>query len=182
MAREQRSWRAPLNYGVAAHGRGGPADTPSYRGMRTWNTPATICRFNGGDDAEVPPVSSHGGTVGFLNHSQGDRARPQVTDPARLALEQLRESGADPTAPHQTRHFVYVPGVKSAQHLARQLKNPRRQVEVDTSARKGYWLVVVKESMVVTPEAIAALRAEFETAAAPLGGEYDRWQVDVAAA
>jgi hypothetical protein len=34
--------------------------------------------------------------------------------------------------------------------------------------------------MVVTPEAIASLRAEFEAAAQPLGGEYDRWQVDVA--
>jgi hypothetical protein len=26
---------------------------------------------------------------------------------------------------------------------------------------------------------MAALRTEFESAAAPLGGEYDRWQVDL---
>jgi len=96
-------------------------------------------------------------------------------------VEQLRQAGADPTAPHETRHFVYVPGVKAAQQLARLLTNPSRHVEVDTSARKGYWLVVVRQSMVVTPEAMASLRAEFETAAAPLGGAYGSWQVDIRA-
>ena len=91
----------------------------------------------------------------------------------------MRHAGADPTVPHKTRHFIYVPGVNAAQHLARLLKSPSRHVEVDTSARKGYWLVVVAQSMVVTPEAMAALRTELETAAKPLGGEYDRWQVEV---
>jgi hypothetical protein len=92
----------------------------------------------------------------------------------------MRRAGADPKVAHQTRHFIFVPGVKAAQHLARVLKNRGRQVEIDTSARKGYWLVVVRQSMVVTPEAIASLRAELEAAAKPLEGEYDRWQVDVA--
>ena len=72
-----------------------------------------------------------------------------------------------------------MPGVKAAQDVARLLKTPKRLVEVDTSARTGYWLVVVKQSMVVTPQAMDTLRAEFEAAAGPLGGEYDRWQVDV---
>jgi hypothetical protein len=116
--------------------------------------------------------------VGFLKRVSGGRAAPPV-DPIAQAMEQLRQAGADPAAPHQTRHFVYVPGVKAAQQLARLLKRPDRHVEVDTSARTGYWLVVVRQSMVVTPEAMASLRAEFESAAAPLGGAYDRWQVDV---
>jgi hypothetical protein len=94
-------------------------------------------------------------------------------------MDQLRHAGADPAAPHQTRHFVYVPGVKPAQQLARRLKTADRLVEVDTSARTGYWLVVVRQSMVVTPEAMASLRAEFESAASPLGGAYDRWQIDL---
>ena len=85
----------------------------------------------------------------------------------------------DGRPPHQTRHFVYVPGFKGAQQLARRLKTPDRLIEVDTSARVGYWLVVVRQSIVVTPEAMASLRAEFESAAAPLGGAYDRWQVDL---
>ena len=110
----------------------------------------------------------------------GDKPGAPTIGPVTLAIEQLRRAGADPTVPHQTRHFIYVPGVKAAQNLARQLKTSRRIVDLDTSARKGYWLVVVRESMIVTPEALAALRTEFEGAAAPLGGDYDRWQVDVA--
>jgi hypothetical protein len=117
--------------------------------------------------------------VGSQKQAPGDKPDSSATDSVTLALEQLRQSGADPSVPHQTRHFIYVPGVKAAQQLARLLKNPRRQVEIDTSARTGYWLVVVTKSMVVTPEAMATLRAEFEAAAKPLGGEYDRWQVDV---
>ena len=117
--------------------------------------------------------------MGSQKQAPGDKPDSSATDSVTLALEQLRQSGADPSVPHQTRHFIYVPGVKAAQQLARLLKNPRRQVEIDTSARTGYWLVVVTKSMVVTPEAMAALRAEFEAAARPLGGEYDRWQVDV---
>jgi hypothetical protein len=120
------------------------------------------------------------GVVGFLDALRLPIPNGPVIDPVTLALEQLRHAGADPTVPHPTRHFIYVPGVKAAQQLARLLKNPERQVEIDTSARKGYWLVVVRESMIVTPEAMAALRTEFEARPHPLGGHYDRWQVDVA--
>jgi hypothetical protein len=70
--------------------------------------------------------------------------------------------------------------VKSAAEVARLLKRPDREIEVDTSAQQGYWLVVVRESLIVTTEAMEALRTEFEAAAHPLGGHYDRWQVDVA--
>jgi hypothetical protein len=115
-----------------------------------------------------------------MKQDPGAKPGTPDVDPVKLALDQLRRSGADPTAPHQTRHFIYVPGVKAAQQLARTLKNQRRVVDVETSARTGYWLVVITKSMVVTPEAMAALRVEFDAAAAPLGGEYDRWQVDVA--
>lgn len=117
--------------------------------------------------------------MGFLKRVSGDRSGESTADSIAMALEQLRLAGADPSAPHQTRHFVYVPGVKAAQQLAHRLKSPDRHVEIDTSARTGYWLVVVRQSMVVTPEAMASLRTEFEDAAAPLGGAYDRWQVDL---
>jgi hypothetical protein len=115
--------------------------------------------------------------LGFLKRASGDRIA--TVDPVAKAMDQLRQAGVDPTAPHQTRHFVYVPGVKAAQQLARRLKTPDRLVEVDTSARTGYWLVVISQSMVITPEAMASLRAEFEAEATPLGGAYDRWQVDL---
>jgi hypothetical protein len=115
-----------------------------------------------------------------MKRDQGKKGDAPVIDPVALAVEQLRRAGADPAMPHQTRHFIYVPGVKPAQQLAHLLKNSKRDVEIDTSARKGYWLVVVRQSMAVNRDAMAALQAELESAATPLGGEYDRWQVDVA--
>jgi hypothetical protein len=116
--------------------------------------------------------------MGFLRRSDN---RPSPIDPAVAAVEELRRAGADATVPHETRHFLYVPGVRAAQQVARALRAPNRRIEVETSARKGYWLVAVIQPVVVTPATIAALRAEFEEAARPLGGKYDRWQVDLAA-
>ncbi len=116
--------------------------------------------------------------MGFLRRTPGN-PQPQG-DPIAAAVEDLRRRGADPTRPHETRHFIYVPGVAAAQSLARSLAKPGRKVEVDTSGRQGYWLVVAIESLPITPEAIGAVRAELEAAAAAGGGEYDRWQVEVA--
>jgi hypothetical protein len=117
--------------------------------------------------------------VGFLKRPQAEKPVPK-SDPDVLAVEQMRRDGADPTVTHLTRHFLYVPGVKAAADTARALKNANRRIEVDTSARTGYWLVVVEQSMLVTPESIAQLRREFEAVVQPRGGIYDRWQVEVA--
>jgi hypothetical protein len=117
--------------------------------------------------------------MGFLRRTVPDKQAESV-DLSALALESMRRAGADPAVPHQTRHFLYVPGVKAAQEIARALRNPQRRIEIETSARTGYWLVVVRQSMLITPEAMAALRLELETAARPFGGEYDRWQVEIA--
>ena len=106
--------------------------------------------------------------------------KPAKVDPDALAVDELRKAGADPSMPHETRHFLYVPGVKAAQQVARSLKRPDRRIEIETSARTGYWLVAVIQSVVVTPETIAALRTEFEAAVEPIGGDYDYWQVAVA--
>jgi hypothetical protein len=116
--------------------------------------------------------------VGFLR--QG-KAAPGPVDPLRRALDDLRRAGADPSKPHETRHFIYVPGVRPAQQLARALQKAGRRVEVETSTRKGQWLVIVIESLPITPETIGAVRAELEAAATSVGGTYDRWQVAVAA-
>ena len=116
--------------------------------------------------------------MSFLRRAAGQKQETETAE--ALAVEQLRKAGADPTRPHETRHFLYVPGVKAAQQVARSLKRPDRRIEVDTSARKGYWLVAVIESVVITPESLGALRTEFEAALTPLGGEYDYWQVAVA--
>ena len=117
--------------------------------------------------------------MGFLKRPHTDRPAQSV-DPDVLAVEQMRRDGADPTVIHKTRHFLYIPGVRAAADVARALNGPGRRIEVETSARTGFWLVVVEQSMLVTPQAIADLRLEFEAIVQPLGGAYDRWQVDLA--
>ena len=118
--------------------------------------------------------------MGFLRRPPTG-VKPGAGDPDVASVEQMRRDGADPAVRHQTRHFIYVPGAKAAQALARSLRVPDRTVGVETSARRGYWLVVVEQPMIVSPESIRALRRELEAAAGPFNGEYDRWQVDVAA-
>jgi hypothetical protein len=116
--------------------------------------------------------------MGFLKRHAEQPAAP--VDPVQRAIEQLRKAHADPAQPHETRHFMYVPGVTNAQQVADALKAPGRHIEIDTSARQGFWLVVVIVHIVITTEAMDALRAEFEAAAEAVGGEYDYWQVAVA--
>ena len=116
----------------------------------------------------------------------GFHKRPATSAPAgsdadfSVVLEQLRKEGGDPAVPHVTRHFLYIPGVKAAQHVAREVKAPGRSVEIETSARRGFWLVVVSQSMLLTHEKMSLVRSEFERVARAAGGEYDRWQVDLA--
>ena len=118
--------------------------------------------------------------MGFIRRATKGGATGLVANPAALARDELRRAGADLDAPHESRHFFYVPGVKAAQQFARSLKRPERRIEIETSARKGYWLVAVIQSVVVTPENMSSLKTEFEAAAAPFAGEYDCWQVAVA--
>ena len=115
--------------------------------------------------------------MGFLKRSHSEQ---EPADPYLAAIADLRRAGADPERPHETRHFIYVPGVKAAQQLARSLNQPGRRVEIETSTRKGQWLVVVIQTIPITPEAIMALRGALESAAQAAGAEYDFWQVAVA--
>lgn len=114
--------------------------------------------------------------MGFLKR-RADPAGP--VDSVQLAIAELRRAGVDPTKPHETRHFMYVPGVKNAHKVARGLQRPDRRLDIETSARKGYWLVAVIQPVVIAPETLAALRDEFVAAVWPYGGEYDYWQIAV---
>ena len=113
------------------------------------------------------------------------RSAPKPVPPERdfaTMADQLRRAGADLAVPHVTRHFVYVPGVKAAQMVARRVKAGNRGVDIETSARTGFWLVIVSQPMVVSQENLAAIKGELESVAQSVGGEYDRWQVEVASA
>jgi hypothetical protein len=102
----------------------------------------------------------------------------QESEPRRLRQILWRWPWLNCATPERTPR----PGVKVAHQVARQLQMPGREIEIDASAQQGKWLVVICQSLVVTPESMEALRLEFEGAAHPVGGHYDRWQVDIAGA
>jgi hypothetical protein len=116
--------------------------------------------------------------VSFLRRPSAAKQPVLPADPLALAQESLVRAGADTSQPHLTRHFIFVPGVLNAQRAARALRRGDRDIGIDTSARKGYWLVTIVQTMDITAETAAAVRAEFEAAVHPLGGEYDTWHVE----
>ena len=105
----------------------------------------------------------------------------QPIDPILQAAEGLRRAGADLGKPYKTRHFIYVPSVANAQQVAWLLRRPGRDIEIETSTRKGCWQVIVTQQLVFSPDRVQAVRAELEFAAEACGGEYDRARLDVAA-
>jgi hypothetical protein len=115
--------------------------------------------------------------VGFFKRAIGDKFARSGGDPIAAAREQLRRLGADPDEPHTTHHLLYLPSVNAAQQAARALRKPDRQIAIETSGRKGYWLVILTQTVVITPETIAQIHDEISLAIELFGGEYDRWQV-----
>ena len=115
--------------------------------------------------------------MGFLRRALSDKSARSDADLVATAREQLRRRGADPDQPIETHHLLYLPSVNATQQTARALRKPGRRIEIETSSRKGYWLLIVTQTIVITPEAIAQIQAEMALAADLFGGQYDRWQV-----
>ncbi|HEY5487983.1 MAG TPA: ribonuclease E inhibitor RraB [Candidatus Limnocylindrales bacterium] len=115
--------------------------------------------------------------MGFLRRAMGDKSARSDSDAIAMAREQLSQLGADPDQPHTTRHLLYLPSVAAAQQAARALRKPDRRIDIEPSGRKGFWLVIVTQTVVITPETIAQINSEIALALELFGGEYDRWQV-----
>jgi hypothetical protein len=115
--------------------------------------------------------------VGFLRRAMGDKSAWSDSDAIAMAREQLSQLGADPDQPHTTHHLLYLPSVAAAQQAARALRKPDRRIDIEPSGRKGFWLVIVTQTVVITPETIAQINSEIALALELFGGEYDRWQV-----
>jgi hypothetical protein len=115
--------------------------------------------------------------MGFLRRAKGDKSARSDTDPIATAREQLRRHGEDPDQPHTTHHLLYLPSVNAAQQAARALRRPNREIAIEPSGRKGFWLVIVTQTVVITPESIAQINDEIAMAMDLFGGEYDMWHV-----
>jgi regulator of RNase E activity RraB len=93
-------------------------------------------------------------------------------------LDHLAELGCDPSAPRETRHFLYLPARGGAEAVARALGTDGWSTSVEQS--EGAWLVVAAKAHTLTPELVRDLRARLAALAAEHGGLYDGWEASTA--
>ena len=94
----------------------------------------------------------------------------------QLVLEQLESLGADLSQPREVRHYLYFPAETAASEVADALATEGFTIEKDRGADGRSWLVLAIQTMVPTPESIAALRTRLTAVADERGGEYDGWE------
>jgi len=94
----------------------------------------------------------------------------------RVAIANLLDLGADPTAPRRIEHFTYFATESDAESAAVLLREHDYSVSVTASAAPGNgWLVLAAFDELLQLDRIAHYRAQFDSFAADRGGEYDGW-------
>jgi len=118
------------------------------------------------------------GAVGLLDRVlDGGRTQKAVApapgDLDAATIRQLARAGADLSQPRETLHYLYVGREADAATAKVRLAGEGRAIETRPAATGGGWLVLLETDMVVGLDAIHALRAEIESVASQVGGEYD---------
>lgn len=93
-----------------------------------------------------------------------------------MVIRALREAGADLDHPREVVHYLYFPTDTGTRRAVARLDRDDRFVHAVIDPKTGRSRVTVTHTLVVTHEAIAALRVEFEAVAADEQGEYDGWE------
>src|SRR5262245_60720079 len=96
----------------------------------------------------------------------------------RLALEELfKFSGAG--ASHEVEHYLYFATEASATTVTTELLKRGCDVNSRPSAAENSWLVLAKQVIVPTEEALRSTRKSLEQLTDEQGGEYDGWEAQV---
>ena len=95
----------------------------------------------------------------------------------RAVVEQLPKSDD----PIELKHFFYFESLDAANALGELFRSRGISVSVDRSADDSSWGVYVRIAELITPTRIDEIRIGFEEIAEDFGGEYDGWEVVVAA-
>ena len=96
-------------------------------------------------------------------------------------IAQLATVSADLRLPRDTIHYLYLPSEGRAQLAASELAGRDRKFEVRRAATGPNWVVIVKQTMVVSPASIGEIRKQIEAVAKRHGGQYDGWEAAVTA-
>jgi Regulator of ribonuclease activity B len=94
------------------------------------------------------------------------------------ALGELGDA-SDVDAVHLVQHYIYFPSESDGKAVAQQLRRAGFDVVDRLGADGANWLVLAKQPMIPTEEAIGELRTFLEAVAAEHGGEYDGWEAEV---
>src|SRR2546421_9502832 len=115
--------------------------------------------------------------MAFLRRLIGSKPKSAASLDA-LTIQELAKR-ADLSRPRETLHYLYVPTQDAAQEAEQALRAEDRKIEVRPAATGPGWLVLITQSMIVTPESIAGARSEIEAVSTRLAGEYDGWEAAV---
>ena len=96
-----------------------------------------------------------------------------------LAVDELREAGADLSARRRVDHYLYFPTRMLADPAVEELRRLGFGAEVDLDEESHDWLVLATHEIVVSVPELARLRERLEALAAAHGGEYDGWNIAV---
>ncbi len=96
-----------------------------------------------------------------------------------LAVDELREQGADLSERRRVDHYLYFPTRMHADAAAAEVRRLEFEPTIELDDESGDWLVLATHRTVVSVAELARLRARFEALAAVHGGEYDGWNIAV---
>ena len=91
-----------------------------------------------------------------------------------LVLDHLVRLGGDPSTPHETHHFLYLPTLGGADAVARALHRDGWSTSVEES--EGAWLVIAVRTHTLTSKLVRDTRTRLARLAAKHGGVYDGWE------
>jgi regulator of RNase E activity RraB len=96
-----------------------------------------------------------------------------------LAVDELREAGADLSERRRIDHHLYFPTKIQADSALEDARRLGFEAAVDFDRESEDWLVIAAHQTVVTVPELTQLRERFEALCARHGGEYDGWNIAV---
>ncbi len=96
-----------------------------------------------------------------------------------LAVDELREQGADLSERRRVDHYLYFPTRMHADAAAAEVRRLGFEPATDLDEESDDWLVLATHHTVVSVAELSRLRERFEALAAVHGGEYDGWNIAV---
>jgi len=97
----------------------------------------------------------------------------------KTALDQLVAMGADPEVPVAFVNYLYFKDNKEALSAKSALESQSSDCQARRSAYDSSWLVTFRVMLRPQLGEIARMRAELESLARRLKGEYDGWEVEI---